>query len=308
MLHRMRLAVTGGTGFIGRAVVQRLQNEGHSVLVLSRDIFRAKEILGDGVELVHWEAGGPPGPWEAELERVDAIVNLAGEGIFAKRWTPAFKAAIWNSRVYGTRQIVETLARQNRRPSVLINASAIGVYGPQTDEPIDEKARPGTDFLAQMVQAWEAEAEKAELLGLRVVCMRIGVVLERDGAALARMLPAFRLGVGGPLGSGRHYMSWIHRDDVVGILMFVLNHGGLEGIFNVTAPGAVTNKEFSTRLGRALHRPAWLPIPAFALNLLLGEAAYVVLTGQRVIPKAITAAGYDFIYPNLDRALQAILN
>jgi uncharacterized protein (TIGR01777 family) len=303
----MRVAVTGGTGFIGRALVRRLQEEGHSVIVLSRDIFRAKELLGDGIELVHWEAGGPPGPWERELEGVDAIVNLAGENIFAKRWSPAFKAQIWNSRVHGTRQIVKAIARQHSRPRVLINASAIGFYGARGDEPVDEKASRGADFLAQLVQAWEAEAEKAESFGLRVVCVRIGVVLERGGGALARMLPAFRLGLGGPIGSGGQYMSWIHRDDVVGIMLFALNHGALNGIFNATAPEPITNKEFSTSLGRALHRPAWLPVPASALNLLLGEAAYVVLTGQRVVPKAITAAGYEFLYPQVNQALQAIV-
>jgi uncharacterized protein (TIGR01777 family) len=304
----MRVAVTGGTGFIGQPLVHRLRQEGHSVIVLSRDIFRAKEILGDGIELVHWEAGMSSGPWESEVNRADAIVNLAGEGIFAKRWSPAFKARIWNSRVYGTRQIVEAIGRRTHRPRVLINASAIGFYGSRGDEPVDEEGPPGTDFLAKMVQAWEAEAQTSESLGVRVVCLRIGVVLADDGGALAQMLPAFKLGLGGRMGSGQQYMSWIHRDDVVGIMLFALNHDQFQGIFNATAPHAVTNTEFSSALGHALHRPALLPMPAFALRLLLGEVAYVILTGQHVVPKAVTAAGYGFTYPRLDSALQSILH
>src|SRR5437879_7891844 len=198
----MRVAVTGGTGFIGQALVRALRARGDSVIALSRDIFRAKEILGDGIELVHWEAGGRPGPWEGELSRSNAVVNLAGEGIFKKRWNADYKSRIWSSRVDGTRQLIAAIARQTQRPRILINASAIGFYGPRGGEPIDENGPPGTDFLAQMTQAWEAEAEKAEPLGLRVVRFRMRVDLAKDGAALAQMLPAVTFVLGGWASTG----------------------------------------------------------------------------------------------------------
>ena len=304
----MRVAITGGTGFIGRALIRALRERGDSVIALSRDIFRAKEILGDGIELVHWEAGGHPGPWEGEISRSAAVVNLAGEGIFRKRWDTGYKSRIWRSRVDGTRQIVEAIGRQQQRPRIFINASAIGFYGPRGGEPIDENGSPGSDFLGQMAQAWEAEAEKAEPLGLRVVRLRIGVVLDKDGGALAQMLPAFKLFLGGRAGHGRQYFSWIHRQDLVRIMLHVLDHDHIGGAVNATAPQPVTNKNFSVALGRALHRPVCAPVPAFALKLLLGEAAYVILTGQNVLPKAITAAGYRFVHPGLDKALEAILH
>ena len=303
----MRIAVIGGTGFIGQAVIRALRERGDSVIVLSRDIFRAKEILGDGIELVHWEAGEGHGPWEGEISRSDAVVNLCGEGIFAKRWDAAFKARIWSSRVEGTRQIVETIGRAPQRPGILINASAIGVYGSRGNEPLDENAIAGRDFLAQMVLAWEAEAAKAEALGLRVVRLRTGVVLEKDGGALAQMLPPFKMFLGGWMGTGRQYLSWIHRDDLVGIILYALDHDNIHGPVNATAPQPTTNKEFSLTLGRALYRPVLVPVPAFALRLMLGEGAEAILSGQNVLPKAITDAGYQFKYPQLAGALQSIL-
>ena len=308
MLSHMRVAVTGGTGFIGQAVIRALRERGDSVIALSRDIFRAKEILGDCIELVHWEAGGRPGPWEGEISRSDAVVNLAGESIFAKRWDSAYKSRIWSSRVEGTRQIVEAIGRQQQRPGILINASAIGVYGARGDEPLDESEAPGHDFLAQMVQAWELETAKAEALGLRVVRLRTGVVLEKGGGALAQMLPPFKMFLGGWMGTGQQYLSWIHRDDIVGIILYGLTHTPVRGTVNATAPNPVTNKQFSLALGRALHRPVLLPVPAFALRVMLGEAAEAILSGQNVVPKAITAAGYQFKYPELPGALQSILH
>jgi hypothetical protein len=304
----MHVAVTGATGFIGRALVRALRERGDSVIALSRDIFRAKEILGEGIELVHWEAGGRPGPWEGEISRADAVVNLCGEGIFAQRWNAAFKARIWSSRVDGTRQIVEAIGRINQRPLTLISASAIGYYGPCGDEPLDEHAPPGNDFLGQMVQAWETQATKAVALNVRVVRLRTGVVLERGGGALAQMLPPFRLFLGGWMGTGRQYLSWIHRDDVLGIILHALDHDYIHGAINATAPQPTTNKAFCAALGRVLHRPVWAPIPAFAVRALLGEAAELILTGQNVVPKAITEAGYRFKHPELAEALQSILH
>lgn len=307
MLLRMRVAVTGGTGFIGRALIRALRERGDSVIALSRDIFRAKEILGDGIELVHWNALGGPSPWKHEISMADAVVNLAGESIFAKRWDSAYKSLIWSSRVDGTRMIVEAMGREPRRPGILINASAIGVYGASGPDPLDESAPAGEDFLAQMVRAWELETAKAEALGLRVVRLRTGVVLERSGGALAQMLPPFKMFLGGWMGNGRQYLSWIHRDDLVGIILFGLTHRQLHGPVNTTAPHPVTNKEFSQALGRVLHRPVLFPVPAFALRIMLGEAANVILSGQNVLPKAVTDAGYQFKYPELTGALQSIL-
>ena len=304
----MRVAVTGGTGFIGQALIRALRERGDSVIALSRDIFRAKEILGDGIELVHWEAGGRSGPWEGELSRSDAVVNLAGEGIFKKRWDTGYKSRIWRSRVDGTRQLIAAIGRQTQRPRIFINASAIGFYGPRGSEPIDEHGPPGTDFLAQMAQAWEAEAEKAEPLGLRVIRLRIGVVLDNDGGALAQMLPPFKIFLGGWAGNGTQYFSWIHRQDLVRIMLHVLDHDHIRGAVNATAPQPVTNKDFSIALGRALHRPVWASVPAPALKLLIGEAAYVILSGQNVLPKAITTAGYRFVHPELGEALESILH
>jgi uncharacterized protein (TIGR01777 family) len=210
--------------------------------------------------------------------------------------------------VDGTQQLIAAIARQTQRPRILINASAIGFYGPRGGEPIDEHGPPGTDFLGQMVQAWEAEAAKAEPLGLRAVRLRIGVVLDKDGGALAQMLPPFKMFLGGWAGKGTQYFSWIHRQDLVRIMLHVLDHDHLRGAVNATAPQALTNKDFSIALGRALHRPIWAPIPAFALKLLLGEAAYVILTGQNVLPKAITAAGFRYAHPALDEALESMLD
>jgi uncharacterized protein (TIGR01777 family) len=303
----MRVAVIGGTGFIGQAVIRALRERGDSVIALSRDIFRAKEILGDGIELVHWDAARGDCPWKDEISLADAVVNLAGESIFEKRWDSAYKSRIWSSRVDRTREIIEAIGRHQQRPGILINASAIGAYGEGGPEPLDESGAAGHDFLAQMVTAWELEAEKAEAFGLRVVRLRMGVVLEKSGGALARMLPPFKMFLGGWMGTGRQYLSWIHREDVVGIILYCLRHAQVQGVINATAPHPVTNKEFSQALGRALHRPVLLPVPAFALRIILGEAADAILFGQNVHPKAITAAGYQFKYPELAGALQSIL-
>jgi hypothetical protein len=208
--------------------------------------------------------------------------------------------------VEGTRQLVEAMGRLHQRPRILINASAIGYYGSHGDEALDEDTSPGSDFLSRLVVAWEAEAAKAVGLGVRVVLPRIGIVLERDGGALARMLPPFKMFVGGWLGDGMQYFSWVHRDDVIGIILYALGQDRLQGAVNATSPQPVTNKDFCVALGRALNRPCWAPVPAFALRLLVGEAADFLLTGQKVLPKAITTAGYLFRHPEINEALQSI--
>src|SRR5579884_2213458 len=270
----MRIVVTGATGLIGRALCRALAGAGHTVVGVGR---RPGLVPAP---IVTWDRLG-----EA-LRDAQAVVNLAGEPIAARRWTRAQKARIRDSRV-------------------LASASAVGWYGPRGDEPLDETAPPGSGFLAEVCQAWEAEAERAATLGVRVVRLRIGVVLAPDGGALARLLIPFRAGLGGPLGSGRQWMSWGHRDDDVGLVLAALGSDVWQGAVNATAPAPVTNRDFARTLGRVLGRPAVLPVPAIALRLALGEMASMLLTGQRVLPKVAEAHGYAFRYPALAAALES---
>jgi uncharacterized protein (TIGR01777 family) len=289
-----RVAVTGGTGMIGRRVVDALRARGDEVTVLSRS----------APGTVRWpEPASAPPPPEAIAGR-DGVVHLLGETV-AQRWTGKAKRAIRESRELGARHLVEGLTRlsDGERPAALVSMSAIGVYGARGDERVDESEPAGDDFLAGVVQAWEAEARKAEALGMRVAIPRTGVVLASGGGALAKMLPPFKLGVGGPVAGGRQYVPWVHLDDVVGALLFLLDGG--EGIYNVTAPEPVTNRELSKALGRALSRPAVMPVPALAIRVLYGEMAWIVTTGVRAVPKRLTDQGYPFKRPNLDDALRA---
>ena len=298
----MKLVVTGGTGFIGRALCQALEDAGHELVILTRT---ATSAGGARRRFVTWQ---PPasGPWQRELDGAEGVVNLAGESIIA-RWTPAKKQRMADSRLNTTRALITAINRAARRPAVLISASAIGYYGPHGDESLDEHAPPGSDFLAQLCQQWEDAARDAEPLGVRVVRLRIGLVLARDGGALARMLPPFQWGLGGPLGSGRQWMSWIHRDDVIGLIRLALEDARVSGALNATAPTPVTMRELTSTLGRVLRRPAILPVPAAALTLLLGEMAHLLLTGQRVVPAKAQQMGYPFRYPTLEAALSACL-
>ena len=288
-----RVTVTGGTGLIGRQVVDALRARGDEVTVLSRS----------APGTVHWaDPTAEPPPAEALAGR-DAVVHLLGEPV-AQRWTDKAKRKIRESRELGTRQLVAGLSAfaESERPKVLVSGSAEGLYA-RGHEPIDESAPAGEGFLAEVVEAWEAEARKAEELGLRVALSRTGVVLAPGGGALAKMLPPFKLGVGGPVAGGRQYVAWVHMDDVVGALLFLLDRGS--GAYNVTAPEPVTNKELSKALGRALHRPAVMPVPAFALRVLYGEMGTIVTTGVRAVPKRLLEEGYTFRRPDLDEALEA---
>ena len=300
----MRVVVTGATGTIGQAVTRALRERGDEVVALSRDAGRARAALREGVEVHEWadpSAAPPP-----QLAGADAVVNLLGEPI-AQRWTATAKAAIRDSRVLGTRSLVAALRAvpAAQRPEVLVSQSATGYYGPRGDERLGEDTAAGSDFLAEVVVAWEREALAADA---RVVTTRAGVVLSPSGGALARMLPFFRLGVGGPVGGGRQYIPWVHLDDVVGGILRSLDDPQLEGPVNVTAPEPVTNSDFSRTLGRVLKRPAVLPVPAFGLRLLYGEMAQVVTTGQRAVPQRLEQAGYVFAQPDLERALTDVLS
>jgi hypothetical protein len=240
------------------------------------------------------------------MSNIDAVVNLAGESIASGRWTKTRKERIMSSRTNITRALVQSMQNANPKPKVLISASAIGFYGPRIAEFVTEDAPPGTDFLADVCKAWEAEALKAEDMGVRVVLVRIGGVLESDGGALPKMIMPFKFFLGGPIGSGKQWFSWIHRDDITGIIKYALENELISGPVNLTAPEPVTNKEFSSALGRAISRPSWLPVPGFIIKITLGELGDILLTGQRVLPEKALKAGYKFKHPDVDEALRAI--
>jgi uncharacterized protein (TIGR01777 family) len=303
----MRILITGATGTLGLALADALTARGDQVVALSRDPERGARVLGDGAEVHAWpDPEGAPPPAEA-LAGVDAVVNLLGEPV-AQRWSEAAKRRIRDSRVRSTRMLVGALVAlpPDRRPATLVSQSATGYYGPRGDAPVDEQASPGNDFLAEVTVAWEGEATSAAS-AMRVVCTRTGVVLSPSGGALAKMLPVFKLGIGGPLAGGGQYVPWIHLDDVVGGLVHCLDHEQASGPVNLTAPTPVTNAELSRALGHALGRPAVLPVPGLAVKLLYGEMAEMVTTGQRAIPVKLRDTGYAFRYPEIGPALQDVL-
>jgi uncharacterized protein (TIGR01777 family) len=301
----MRVVVTGGAGFIGRALCRALVATGHQPLVLSRQPARAGQALEAGVRAVEYE------PERAEtivdhLIGQEAVVHLAGESIAAGRWTAEQKARIRDSRVLGTRALVEAMRRSTGGPRVLLSASASGYYGPRGVEPVDESTPPGNDFLAQTCQAWEAEAREAESFGARVVVVRTGVVLGPGSEALKKLALPFKLFVGGPLGSGRQGFPWVHVDDVVGVYSWALENSQVSGAVNATGPEMLDNRAFCQALGRVLGRPCWAPVPGPILRIALGEMAdALLLQGQKVLPKRTEELGYGFRYRTAEAALRA---
>jgi uncharacterized protein (TIGR01777 family) len=277
----MNVAVTGASGFLGRRAIAELTQAGHNPHPLARN------------------------PSPEGLASADAVIHLAGEPV-AQRWTPAAKQRIYASRVEGTRNLVNAISNNTHRPRVLVCASAIGIYGSRGDEMLKEDSPPAEDFLARVVVDWEKAAQSAEALGIRVVSLRFGVVLGKGGA-LSKMLPPFKLGIGGRLGSGKQWTSWIHIDDAVNLILFALENGQVRGAINATAPNPVTNAQFTRELARVLRRPAIFPVPPFALRLIFGEMAGVVLASQRVLPAAAQAAGFEFRYSGLAPALANLL-
>jgi uncharacterized protein (TIGR01777 family) len=300
----MRVAVTGATGMIGSALVRTLAERDDDVTALSRDSGRASQKLG-----VPAETWADPEAERAPLDALrgrDGVVHLLGE-VIAQRWSDEAKREIRDSRILSTRNLVVALDElpANERPQVLVSGSGAGWYGHRGDERLDESAtEPGDDFLAQLSADWEAEARAAEQLGIRVVLSRTGVVLSDSGGALEKMLPFFKAGIGGPVAGGRQYVPWVHRDDVVGAMMFALDNEAVRGPVNVTAPEPVTNKELSRTLGRVLRRPAFAPVPALAVKTLYGDMAQIVTTGQRAVPRRLTELGYAFRRPDLEPALR----
>ena len=295
----MQALVTGATGFLGRALVARLDRP----RVLSRDPSRAKASL-PAAEAFPWVAEAGPPPAES-VEGADAVFHLAGDPVAEGRWTAEKKRRIRDSRILGTRNLVLALGAAKARPKVLVAASAVGIYGARGDETLTEASAQGSDFLATVCAEWEAEARKAEAHGVRVVSLRIGLVLGAGGGALAAMLLPFRLGLGAPLGNGRQWMPWIHRDDVLGLALFAAGKDSLSGPVNAVSPGAVTNRDFTKALGRALGRPTFAPpVPRFVLRAGFGEFAGVLLASQRVVPAAALAAGYRFLHGEITGALR----
>jgi uncharacterized protein (TIGR01777 family) len=298
--------LTGATGLIGSRVVAALLARGDEVTVLTRDPRRARERLGD-VEAVAWQPLADPAP-AAALEGRDGVLHMAGENV-AQRWTARAKRAIRDSRVLGTRNLLAGLrAAGVRRPDALVSSSAVGYYGNHGEEPLDEDAPPGRDFLARVCVEWEAEAGRARELEMRTVQLRTGVVLDPAGGALAKMLPPFRLGLGGPVAGGRQYISWVHAADVCRLMLAALDGEGWREPVNATAPEPATNRRFSRELGRVLHRPALLPVPGPALRALYGEMAQIVTNGARVVPARPLMLGYEFAHPRLGEALRSALS
>lgn len=299
----MRVIVTGGTGFVGSKLCESLVAKGHEVILLTRDASRSRDHIHPKVRVVSWAEGAV---WDSWVDGAGGIVNLAGESI-AQRWTAAARKRIVTSRLGAAARLCGAIEKASVKPSVLVNASAIGIYGPHGDELLDEDAPPGNDFLAATCRAWEEAAEKAEPLGVRVVRVRTGIVLGEGGGALAKMLPPFKAFAGGPVGSGKQWMSWIHRDDLVALFAFALSNPAAKGPINGVAPHPVTMKDFAAALGRVLHRPGFLPVPAAAVRLLLGKMATVVLDGQRVVPKKAEALGFRFRFTEIEAALRDVL-
>lgn len=302
----MHVVMTGGTGFIGRALCMSLSRKGHRVTLLTRKGQAASRLVGPSVTTVEWN-GRDSGAWEERLEGADAIINLAGAPLADARWTHARKRLLTDSRVQLTRRLVEAISRRSAKPRVLISASGIGYYGPSDERVLSESAPQGEGFLADLCVAWEGEARRAAEFGTRVVLLRTGMVLERDGGALPKMLLPFRLCLGGPIMPGTQWVSWIHRKDHVGLMEWALTTTTVSGPINAVAPEPERMQAFCATVGRVLRRPCWLPVPETVLSLALGELGTVMTTGQRVSPQTALEHGYVFQYPSLEPALRAIL-
>jgi uncharacterized protein (TIGR01777 family) len=299
----MRIVITGGTGLIGSAVAHEMGGAGHEVVILSRDLSKVKK-LPPSTRAVQWDGKTGAG-WSSLLDGDTAIVHLAGESIAAGRWTESRKRRIRDSRVESGRAVLEAIRQAKEKPKALLQGSAVGFYGPHGDEVITEGHPPGSDFLADVCVDWEASTAEAEGLGVRRALLRTGIVLSPDGGALPKMSLPFKLGAGGPLGGGRQWLPWIHLADEVGAIRFLLERDDARGPFNLTAPQPLTNRDFGRALGKALHRPSLAPAPGFALRLVLGEMADMLLNGQRAVPQRLLEMGYVFRFPE---ALQALRN
>lgn len=306
----MKIVIAGGSGFLGRPLTAALLRDGHDLVILTRNAaasLPSRNQRQAGVRAVVWTPNGEAGDWAAEIAGAGAVINLAGESIAGRRWSAAQKQRILDSRIQATRSLVAAICGAAPRPPVFVSGSAVGYYGPLGDETATEDTRAGSDFLAQVCERWEQEAMRAAGDRTRVVCIRTGIVLARDGGALPQMLPLFWFGAGGPVGSGRQYWPWIHRDDWIALVRWALAAPAAAGALNATAPHPVTNREFARALGHAMHRPAIMPAPGFALRLMLGEMAdALLLSGQNAVPAKATRGGFTFKYSQVDEALGSL--
>lgn len=298
----MNIVIAGGTGLIGQRLVRQLTKDGHHVVILTRSNPTSDSALRSQT----WN-GRDAGPWTTAIDEADAVVNLSGASVAGGRWTERRKRMIRDSRVLATRAIVHALARAPRKPRVLVNASGVGFYGSVEEETVNETHPPGRDFLAEVCRAWEGEARQAEKAGVRVALLRTGMVLDPSGGALTRLALPFRFFVGGPLGTGRQWLPWIHHEDMVGAIAHIISNDTLSGPINLTAPESVRMKAFCATLGRVMHRPSWAPVPAFMLRLLLGEMSGIILTGQNAVPDRLVAGGYRHRFAELEGALRDVV-
>ncbi|MEM8640557.1 MAG: TIGR01777 family oxidoreductase [Cyanobacteria bacterium P01_G01_bin.54] len=306
----MKVAITGATGFVGSRLTAELVKTGHAVVVLTRSPDAAQTLFPPAafpnLEIVAYNPV-TSGDWQSRLSGCEAVVNLAGASLTEQRWTPARKQEISASRILGTQKLVAAIAQADPKPQILVNASAIGYYGFSETATFTESDPPGDDFLGKLCQQWESAAQQVQAHGVRLVVLRLGIVLG-NGGAIAKMIPVFRLFAGGPIGSGQQWFSWIHREDVVRLIIKSLQNPQLQGVYNATAPHPLRMAEFCHVLGKAMNRPSWLPVPKFALETLLGDGAVVMLEGQQVLPKALAAIGFNFQYPTAQGAIEEVLS
>jgi uncharacterized protein (TIGR01777 family) len=307
----MKVVIAGGTGFLGAPLAEAYAEEGHEVVVLTRSLAPgvAKHDPGTGmpgITRIGWAPDGKAGGWTAALDNAAAVINLAGEPLDRGRWSPQRKAVLRDSRLLATRSLATAVAGAAIPPAVFVSGSAVGYYGDTGDVPVTEASPAGRDFPAQLCVDWEAEAQRAAGPATRIAVLRTGIVLERSGGALPRMMLPFRFFVGGPIGSGRQYVAWIHRLDWVEMVRWIVETSAAQGPINATAPAPVTSRELSRAIGRALHRPSLLPVPGFAVRLAVGELAESILTGQRALPARAQALGYHFRYPDIDQAFRGL--
>jgi uncharacterized protein len=301
----MKIVIAGGSGQIGKALVTELTARRHIVIVLSRDAYHTP--VSDKIKIIKWD-GRTPGDWCKAIENTDVIINLSGASIANGRWTGHRKKELLESRIISTQILAQAVSMAINRPSVFLNASAVGYYGNTGDIEVNENSPQGTGFLSNLCSLWEYEALNTSKSGLRVALLRTGVVLDKNGGTLKKMILPFRFFAGGRFGSGRQWISWIHIDDLVKAIIFTIENKNLYGPINLTSPNPVTNKIFTGELGRMLHRPSWLPVPSFLLKIILGEMSSVLLEGQRALPEKLLSAGFTFIHPTIDMALTEIFS
>jgi len=299
-----RIVLTGSTGMIGKKIASRLIERGDEITIFTRSVSNTKQIIPNAAEYVEWNYN--LSNWQSHLENKDAVIHLAGENVMAHWWNEERKKNILASRVKGTRALVNAFGHLVNKPNVFISASAVGYYG-NSEKLVTEDSPSGNDFLSKVVSAWENEAGKIERLGVRRVSIRIGIVLNKNDGALARMIPPFKFFLGGPLGTGEQWFPWIHINDLVGIFLFALDNKNVNGVLNAVSPNPVRMKKFCETLGRVMKRPSFFKVPAFVLKILLGEAAEVLLTGAQVIPKKTLEADYDFKFVEIEKALTDLL-